>query len=107
MGISPFRRSSCGDTRGPVQDPRNPDPHRFHINRIYEIADVTVVDVTYPNCTTFDGRKILVFDGHCMALLKVARVLDPHFLSSNTLIARLRPDAAGMRLLDRITGGKP
>jgi hypothetical protein len=106
MGISPFSRSSDNDFGPAMQDPRNPDPHRFRINRIYEIADVTVVDVTYPNCTTFDGRKILVFDGHCMALLKVARVLDPHFLSSNTLIARVRPDAAGMRMLDRIAGGK-
>lgn len=105
MGISPFRRSSAGSE--PCNDPRNPDPHNFVLKRVYEIGDVTVAYVDYPNCTTFDGRKLLVFDGHCKALLKVARVLDPHFLPNNKLVARLRPDEAGLRMLGRITGGKP
>lgn len=105
MGLSPFRRSSAGSE--PCNDPRNPDPMRFNLVDVREIGDVTVAYVTYPNCTTFDGRKLLVFDGHCKALLKVARVLDPHFLPNNKLVARLRPDEAGLRMLERITGGKP
>jgi hypothetical protein len=45
--------------------------------------------VEYPECSNYDGLKLLVFEG----LKEIPKELDPHFLDNNKfLIARFRPE---------------
>ena len=76
MGISLFS-SSCGS----APDPRlpNPNPKNFFIKRIEAVGSFTVVQINYPDCTTYDGDKIMVY--HCQPYhLQSKAVIDPHFL---------------------------
>lgn len=74
MGMFPFK-SSLGRTLPP-----NPDPKQFSVEKIKRFRPYTVLEVTYTGCTTFDGRKVLVYQD----LPEINRIidLDPHFQES-------------------------
>ena len=55
----------------------NPDPKKFRIMITFVTGDYTILNVKYPNCTNFEGIKIMVFKGY-----QPSSTLDPHF--SNT-----------------------
>lgn len=106
MGIGPSWGRSAGVSQAATptsQTAPNPNPHRFQIRWIKEYADVTVAQVYYPDCTTFDGEKILVFAGRCAARVRALKKLDPHFTEDSEIIARVRPGAAGEVMLRRLT----
>ena len=58
----------------------------------FKNATLLLVNFEYHN--NFDGAKLLVFRGN----FEPGRALDPHFLESNDLIARFRPDEEGLSL---------
>lgn len=89
MGLSPFK-PSLGNSTAP-----NPDPKNFKILKTFELGGFTVAEVQYPGCTTFGGRKVLVYTEDSMELQSVTS-LDPHFLESGlSPIARFPGDAQG------------
>lgn len=105
MGLSPINRSSLGVSSAATpasQTAPNPNPYRFTVEDAWERGHLTVALVRYPDCTTFDGLKILVLDGKCASELKQATHLDPHLLPENRVVARFRPDAKGRALLERL-----
>ena len=57
----------------------NPNPHRFTIERIEQFEAYSVCLVHYPDCTTFGGRKVLIY-GVSPDVLRARTELDPHFL---------------------------
>lgn len=66
----------------------NPDPYRFTIEQTLNVNDRYLIAlVTYPDCTTFEGRKILVFAGVTEDQLRSVQVLDPHFTRRKDVIA--------------------
>lgn len=76
--------------------PNDPDPKIFEIIQTCESGDFLVARVKYPNCTNYEGEKILVFEGLTAKQLKEMNFLDPHFLKTNVnLIARFRPSYNG------------
>jgi hypothetical protein len=97
--LSPFSKCGC-DNRGllnrnkPKWQPPNPDPRRFEVENVEIVNGHTILVVKYPNCTNFEGTKILVIEGEMNAVdLANLKVLDPHFCEHNpSLIARFRPD---------------
>ena len=96
MGISPFKFSECAADKPAVLP--NPDPRRFQIEREERIGSCTIALVRYPNCTNFEGRKILVY--WQVGSLLNATVLDPHFCDevgciSPCPIARFVPTPLG------------
>jgi len=82
---------SCLDTNNP--EPPNPNPKRFFIKHKTKIGELWVLLVHYPDCTTFNGNKLLV-----MLSEPSEKWLDPHFLESNDVIARFRPTENGMKM---------
>lgn len=72
----------------------NPDPHRFVVKTCAAYRTCFVSTVHYPNCTNFEGNKVMVteFDP------RTQKVLDPHFRSGAGIIARFEPSAKGKAL---------
>ncbi len=82
-------------TVAPTQKPKpqDPNPNKFVIMDKYRAPHCWVVRVCYPGCTNFDGEKVLVIGSNSPP--ENLRVLDPHFLEDNDVIARFRPDDKG------------
>lgn len=96
MGLGLF--SSCKTDTVYVQDPRNPDPRRFRILRREVVGGFFVVEVKYPNCTNYEGRKVMVYDASDMGLVVHATALDPHFCDHPghlSPVARFEPTDKG------------
>jgi len=83
----------------PPKKDGNPNPYRFNIERTqtFEHNDAIVAEITYPDCTNFEGKKILVFKNakDFYKCVKVSK-LDPHFIENTTSpIARFEPTNKG------------
>ena len=77
----------------------NPNPLRFEILRVATQGSALVAEVKYPDCTNYEGRKILLFKGN-MTEEKLRRLstLDPHFTDdpqTPSPIARFEPTPYG------------
>lgn len=117
MGISPFRPSPCEACGGqpcptslgiPAVPPPNPDPQNFTVLRHYSIAGWTVVEVQYPDCTNYEGRKVLVYRARLVDVLAL-KIMDPHFCDDGHLapFARFEPTARGWRAAQQLIGALP
>ena len=98
MGI--FRPISSSTSRG------NPNPQRFEILRVAKQGAFLIVEVRYPDCTNYEGRKILLFKGN-MTEEKLRRLesLDPHFTDNTRVaapVARFEPTSNGWDMAIRL-----
>ena len=100
MGCNPFLRGSdypflgeldCSPPSVLTQNSVNPDPSSFRVKKVYTSNGLFVSLVNYPNCTTFEGNKILVTTYDVREKIK----LDPHFHNGSGLIARFEPTDTG------------
>jgi anaerobic ribonucleoside-triphosphate reductase len=80
----------------PVQVP-NPDPNNFKVLDIYDDGYIALL-INYPDCTNYEGNKILVFDN----TIKIKDIInlksiDPHFCDGGHIspIARFEPTKRG------------
>ena len=80
--------------------PGNPVAHRFKVLRRQRVRQALVALVQYPDCTNFEGTKILVYDDYrSFERLKASGNLDPHFMvDESSLVARFRPGEEGWQL---------
>ena len=76
----------------------NPDPKKFRIISTFEVERFLLARVVYPNCTNYEGEKLIVFKDLQKKHLMEMNVLDPHFFPDNNIIARFKPDDEGFRL---------
>ena len=78
----------------------NPDPRNFNLGNLAQIGKYLIVWITYPDCTNYEGRKILVF--RCsIARLKRQDIIDPHFSENPeklSPIARFVPTREGWQM---------
>jgi len=108
MGIKLFRISGdkyldADAEKAPVLflDPPNPDPANYEILATKEIYDFLIVKIRYPDCTNYEGKKILVYYGVSMEDLDAQRLIDPHFSDNKNFfspIARFEPTKRGLKL---------
>lgn len=103
MGLRKFSDTPTTITPATITAP-NPNPYRFSILQILTSGqDACALEVVYPDCTTFEGRKILVY---ALPYSKVSRLmirqgLDPHFSSERSTedklfpVARFEPSTLG------------
>ncbi len=104
MGFySASRRSACACEPVAVKPapPPAPNPENFLVQRSSQVGDYLIVEVVYPDCTNWEGRKILVFEGIHPADLHRQKKLDPHFCNNPncvTTIARFEPTDRGWRM---------
>lgn len=102
MGLPLFRPSgSYNNTNNTfvMPKPPNPNPKNFEVKSISVAKrkrSIVVLEVHYPGCTTFEGNKILVFEGDLKNFVAL-KELDPHFTETNGLIARFPATDAGLR----------
>ncbi len=118
MGLN-FLFSSCSDKHykeeltprsplGPIYAPYireavlagNPDPTNFQILRCEKIGRFTLVLVEYPDCSNYEGKKILVFKDASKKKVKNLKRIDPHFCNSSkhpSPVARFKPTTAGWK----------
>ena len=99
MGISPFKvsRSTYDPAPAPQSNP-NPNPLVFSVLRSRQIGNNLLVEVEYPGCTNFEGRKIMVYLNATIRELLAQGSIDPHFSSSTRHLspyARFRPTRSG------------
>lgn len=107
MGLMKKPSSSTFERPTPAQTPPAPplpDPSRYDIRYAKQIGASLVVEVIYHDCTTFEGRKILLFACTTLRQLQQQNVIDPHF--SNTTryrspIARFEPTPMGLALCEQ------
>ena len=94
LGISKCR---TGETVY-VPDPRNPDPKNFRIVHSMKVGKYVILKVKYPGCTSFEGKKLLVYRDVGLRKLLASTELDSHFCDDPTHpspVARFRPDDQG------------
>lgn len=101
LSIPRFGRGSVSTYDAPASVPRpsgNPNPHRFKLLRIVRTDNgAVVVKIKYPDCTNYEGNKILVYEsGEAFLELEKRGVIDPHFTSdSRSPVARFEPTERG------------
>lgn len=79
----------------------NPDPDNYKVVEAYEKNGFIVLKINYPNCTNYEGLKILVFHGITMIDLINQRKIDPHFFESKQYaspIVRFEPTVRGWEM---------
>jgi hypothetical protein len=95
MGLKTFSDCNYSKVTSSTDTSPNPNPFRFEIREGFDYDKCCVLVVYYPDCTTFEGMKVLVTDG-CVADYKVAKSLDPHFFEKGDVIARFKPTKEGI-----------
>jgi hypothetical protein len=86
-----------------TQKAQNPNPFVFVIEKIVQIGRFTIAQVHYPNCTNYEGRKILLWHGHTLQNIKKLKAIDPHFSEDSfTPIARFEPTIRGWKMAEKM-----
>ncbi len=77
-----------------------PRSDNFYIQRIERVGEWLIALIVYPDCTNFEGQKILVYRTS-LASLGSQKHLDPHFSDNSAYlspIARFIPTEEGWEL---------
>ena len=64
----------------------NPDPNNYKIIRAREINGFLLIELQYPDCTNFEGRKILLYKCSLINLVN-QKTIDPHFFNDEKIIS--------------------
>ncbi len=114
MGVCKFFSSSSFDHNqndnilyGPFrfQPSPNPDPSNYKIIKSEKINNHLIVLINYPDCTNYEGNKILVFEKLNIEELINQEKIDPHFSDNKNYhspIARFEPSEKGWSLAKKI-----
>lgn len=101
MGLNLLGSSSTFDTGLRKVSPPNPDPTNFKILKSKQIGNYLIVKIKYYGCTSYEGRKVLLFEDCSIHKLMGQGLIDPHF-SENTRfqspIARFVPTDRGWKM---------
>jgi hypothetical protein len=77
----------------------NPDPDNWKIVKAKEHGKYLVLMMQYPDCTNYEGKKILVFEDVTLVDLVNQKQIDPHFFPANlkvkSPVARFEPTDRG------------
>lgn len=96
MGLRLFSSSSYEKQEPQVTG--NPNPGRFRIDRHEEIGNYIVLLVVYPDCTNYEGKKVMVFKDLKWNQVSKFKHIDPHFSNNKEFmspIARFEPTMIG------------
>jgi hypothetical protein len=95
--------NTCNSSRNdlsPLNFSVEPDPKNFKVLESYQYKHAHVLVVEYPNCTNYEGKKILVRRGE---YILPEDFIDPHFCdNTRLLIARFEPSPMGLVLAKQL-----
>lgn len=98
-GLGSYSSYDCRSADATVSaSPPNPNPRNFIIERSCSVGSFVVVMIRYPDCTNYEGRKILVFQNISEYRIKLMNTIDPHFSKDNpkeSPVARFVPTEEG------------
>lgn len=96
MGL--FKKNSHSSYENMCDELPNPDPSRYKIIKYKTIGKYLIVCLNYPDCTNYEGNKILLYKDCSIEDLKRQKYIDPHFSNSimfHSPIARFVPNGEG------------
>ena len=105
MGV--FKMFSSCRYREPDTQPileTNPNPSNWIIEKYVQEKKCLIVKIKYPNCTNYEGNKILVYEGITISALRAQKKIDPHFSEDKEFkspIARFEPTDYGWDLANK------
>jgi hypothetical protein len=109
MGIRLFSADSYPKEKYVSKDvsvdvpPGNPNPTNYKIIDTLTIGNILIVDIQYPDCKNYEGRKILVYEGVTQFELRRQKYIDPHFSINKKFhspIARFEPTDRGWKMAE-------
>lgn len=75
----------------------NPNPKNFKILHISQIKKNVLLVVQYPDCTNYEGKKIMVYRHVKKSDILEMESLDPHFCDNHiSPFARFEPTEKGL-----------
>lgn len=77
---------------------KQPDPENYLVMRAQPLKQFLVVWLNYPNCTNYEGNKILVYLDADPVKLFNQKHIDPHFTEGTEFyspVARFEPTERG------------
>lgn len=83
----------------------NPNPSSYEVVQSVAINGHLLVQIKYPDCTNYEGNKILLYRGLTLKQLLDQKLVDPHFSNSEKYkspIARFEPTLYGWNLACKI-----
>lgn len=83
----------------------NPDPKKYSIKRVQKQGDFLIIKINYPDCTNYEGNKILVYRGCTIVNLVEQGAIDPHFSENPDFlspVARFKPDEEGWKMAEAL-----
>ncbi len=92
-GIKPYT-----STEESKPDNPNLDPTNYKIIKVLESEGFLLIKLNYPDCTNYEGNKILLYANTTLVELVNQKVIDPHFNNDPKLkwpIARFVPTDEG------------
>lgn len=91
-----FSCNRVGQSEPAIDYGVNPNPYDFKVKSATVVNGHTIMLVNYPNCTTYNGDKLLLLRGIWPITM---RKLDPHFFEGeHPVIARFEPTLEGSKL---------
>lgn len=100
MGLTKKPSVSCFDRKDIPVDDKNPDPNNWEIVEYAQRGLSLVVKIRYPNCTNYEGMKILFYRECTLGDLRKQKLIDPHFSNNedyHSPFARFEPTERGWR----------
>ena len=92
--------------KGKKTPPPNPDPSNFLVLDRESFGRYLLVAVKYPDCTNYEGLKILIYKDVDVSEIRKAKSLDPHFqLDRMSPLMRIAPTPEGWNLGRAICAG--
>lgn len=83
----------------------NPNPKNFVILRSQRIGAYLIMEIHYPDCTNYEGHKVLLFKGTTREKLLNQGSIDPHFSNNKRMIspiARFEPTPTGWSMARKV-----
>lgn len=80
---------------------QNPNPACYQILDHEMIGDWLLVKIKYPDCTNYEGNKILVYKNVGLGELEIQGLIDPHFSDRKDYrspVARFEPTSQGWQM---------
>ncbi len=88
---------------GKIVPKGNPSPSNYKILETLTFGNMLIVEIQYPDCNNYEGKKILVYEGITISQLKKQKLIDPHFSENKNFyspVARFEPTQKGWKMAE-------
>lgn len=83
----------------------NPNPANYQIICHKQIGRFLIVEIEYPDCTNYEGKKVLLYENVSFNDLLSQKLIDPHFSENKNYhspVARFEPTIKGWNMAESL-----